>query len=65
VLSRLSEREIEILQLIARGNNNAAIAMSLSLSLGTVRNHVSSLLAKLEVEDRTQAAILALRHGMK
>jgi DNA-binding NarL/FixJ family response regulator len=64
VLARLSERELAILQLIARGYNNAAIAATLFLSVGTVRNHVSSLLAKLEVTDRTQAAVLALRHGV-
>ncbi|WP_409573867.1 response regulator [Kouleothrix sp.] len=65
VLGRLSERELAILQLIARGYNNAAIAGALSLSAGTVRNHVSALLAKLDVEDRTQAAVLAIRHGLR
>ena len=64
-LARLSERERAILQLIAHGYNNAAIANALSLSVGTVRNHVSALLAKLDVEDRTQAAVLAIRHGLK
>ncbi|MEE4194779.1 MAG: response regulator transcription factor [Anaerolineae bacterium] len=61
----LSERELEILKLIASGLNNRAIAESLFLSEGTVRNYVSSILAKLEVEDRTQAAIIALRYGLK
>jgi DNA-binding NarL/FixJ family response regulator len=65
VLSRLSERELAILQMLARGYNNATIATSLSLSVGTVRNHVSALLAKLEVADRTQAAVLAIRHGLR
>lgn len=60
----LSERELEILKLIARGMNNRVIAETLFLSEGTVRNYVSSILAKLEVEDRTQAAIIALRHGL-
>ncbi len=61
----LSERELEILKLIASGLNNRAIAESLFLSEGTVRNYVSSILTKLEVEDRTQAAIIALRYGLK
>ena len=60
----LSERELEILKLIARGMNNRAIAETLFLSEGTVRNYVSGILAKLEVNDRTQAAIIALRHGL-
>lgn len=64
VLARLSERERSILQLLARGYNNAAIAAALSLSVGTVRNQVSALLAKLDVADRTQAAVLAVRHGL-
>lgn len=62
--SKLSERELDILRLIARGLNNAMIAARLHLSEGTVRNNVSTILAKLEVEDRTQAALLAVRHGM-
>lgn len=65
ILARLTEREQEILRMLARGYNNAAIAAALSLSVGTVRNHVSSLLAKLDVADRTQAALLAIRHGLK
>lgn len=62
--AELSERELDVLRLLARGLNNAGIAMRLSLSEGTVRNYVSAILAKLDVEDRTQAAILALRHGL-
>jgi DNA-binding NarL/FixJ family response regulator len=62
--NKLSERELDILRLIARGLNNAMIAARLHLSEGTVRNNVSTILAKLEVEDRTQAALLAVRHGM-
>ncbi|NSW54068.1 MAG: response regulator transcription factor [Anaerolineae bacterium] len=60
----LSEREVEILKLLARGLNNHAIAEHLHLSEGTVRNYVSSILSKLDVSDRTHAAILALRHGL-
>jgi two-component system, NarL family, response regulator LiaR len=64
LMENLSEREQEILKLIAQGLNNRAIAEKLYLSEGTVRNYVSAILAKLEVSDRTQAAIIALRHGI-
>ena len=62
--NNLSEREKEILKLISHGMTNAEIAESLYLSEGTVRNYVSSILKKLDVKDRTQAAVLALRHGL-
>ncbi len=61
--ARLSPREVEILRLIAQGMSNADIARQLFLSEGTVRNYVSAILAKLEVSDRTQAAVIAIRHG--
>jgi len=64
IASKLSEREIEVLGLIARGLSNADIADCLFLSEGTVRNHVSAILAKLGVADRTQAAVIAIRHGL-
>jgi DNA-binding NarL/FixJ family response regulator len=64
VAENLSERELEVLKLIAQGITNAEIAERLFLTRGTVRNYVSAVLAKLEVEDRTQAAILAVRHGL-
>jgi NarL family two-component system response regulator LiaR len=60
----LSERELDVLRLLARGFSNAEIANRLYLSQGTVRNYVSSVLNKLQVADRTQAAVLALRHGL-
>jgi DNA-binding NarL/FixJ family response regulator len=60
----LSEREVEILRLIAQGYTNAEIADKLYLTRGTVRNYVSSILEKLGVEDRTQAAILAIQYGL-
>ena len=52
------------LRLVAQGLTNAEIAARLHLSEGTIRNYVSSLMSKLEVADRTQAAVLALRHGL-
>ena len=64
VAKDLSDREMDVLRLLAQGFSNAEIAQKLYLTKGTVRNYVSSILAKLEVEDRTQAAILAIRHGM-
>jgi len=60
----LSDREKEILKLIAQGMANAEIAQTLFLSEGTVRNYVSAILEKLDVDDRTQAAVLALRYGL-
>lgn len=60
----LSERELEILKRIGRGYSNAEIAEELFLTRGTVRNYVSAILAKLGVEDRTQAAILAIQYGL-
>jgi DNA-binding NarL/FixJ family response regulator len=64
VVAALNEREREILQLLARGLTNADIAQRLSLADGTVRNYVSSILAKLDVADRTQATALAWRYGL-
>ena len=64
VAADLSSRERDVLKLVARGLNNAKIAERLFLSEGTVRNYVSSILAKLGVTDRTQAAVIALRHGL-
>ncbi len=64
VTDQLSEREIAVLRLLAQGYSNAVIAERLYLAEGTVRNYVSSLFAKLDVTDRTQAAVLAWRHGI-
>lgn len=61
---KLSSREREMLSLLAKGYSNAEIASRLFLSEGTVRNYLSSLFTKLEVSDRTQAAVLALKHGL-
>ena len=62
--AKLSEREVEVLNLLARGFSNGEIAAQLHLSEGTVRNHVSTIFAKLDVNDRTQAAVVAIRHGL-
>jgi len=59
----LSPREMEILQLIARGMSNKEIARELRISRQTVKNHMTSILRKLAVNDRTQAAVYALRRG--
>lgn len=64
ITAKLTEREIEILRLIARGLSNADISERLFLSEGTVRNHVSAILAKLSVSDRTRAAVIAIQHGL-
>jgi DNA-binding NarL/FixJ family response regulator len=64
VLSRLSERERAVLQLVARGASNKEIAAALYLAEGTVKNHITSILTKLEVTDRTQAALRARELGL-
>jgi DNA-binding NarL/FixJ family response regulator len=64
VINALSDRELDVLRLLARGMSNAEIAEQLYLSQGTVRNYVSAILTKLDLADRTQAALLALRHGL-
>ena len=60
----LSERELDILRLVARGCDNDEIAEQLFLSPRTVKNHVSSILAKLEMDNRVQAAVYAVRRGI-
>jgi DNA-binding NarL/FixJ family response regulator len=60
----LTARELEVLQLIVDGYNNGAIGRNLYISVGTVKTHVRNVLRKLCVEDRTQAAIRALRSGL-
>ncbi|GER90742.1 DNA-binding response regulator [Dictyobacter vulcani] len=60
----LSERELEVLRLIANGYSNAMIANHLVISEGTVKSHVNNILSKLHLTDRTQAAVLAWREGI-
>ena len=61
--SPLSPREMEILQHVTRGMSNKEIALALAISHQTVKNHMTSILRKLAVDDRTQAAVFALRRG--
>ncbi len=60
----LTEREMEVLKLIARGFTNNQIAKHLVVSVGTVKGHVSNILSKLQLADRTQAAVYAWREGL-
>jgi NarL family two-component system response regulator LiaR len=60
----LTERELEVLRLIARGMSNKQIARELVVSEKTVKTHVSNILAKLHLADRTQAALYAVREGL-
>jgi len=64
VAEKLTAREMDVLRLLGRGLNNTEIAAQQHLSEGTVRNHVSAIFTKLNVSDRTQAAILAIQHGL-
>ena len=61
---KLTDREEEILKLLAAGLSNKEIAQKLSLSEGTVKNHISAILAKLHANDRTQAVLTALKRGL-
>ena len=60
----LTSRELEVLTLISKGGNNKDIARSLDISEKTVKNHITNIFRKLEVEDRTQAVIYAIKHQM-
>jgi DNA-binding NarL/FixJ family response regulator len=64
IRSELSDREIEVLKLIANGNDNAQIALELHISPKTVKNHISNILMKLQIENRIQAAVYAVRSGI-
>jgi DNA-binding NarL/FixJ family response regulator len=64
IRSELSDREIEVLKLIANGKDNALIAAELHISPKTVKNHISNILMKLQIENRIQAAVYAVRSGI-
>jgi NarL family two-component system response regulator LiaR len=64
IRAELSEREIQVLKLIANGNDNAMIARELHISPKTVKNHISNILMKLQIENRIQAAVYAVRSGI-
>ncbi|HMN27552.1 MAG TPA: response regulator transcription factor [Caldilineaceae bacterium] len=64
LLEELTEREMDVLRLIAQGRSNKEIAGQLHLTEGTVKGYVSTILDKLQVEDRTQAALYAVKHGV-
>jgi len=63
-INGLTPREREILDLVAQGKTNREIAMDLTLSERTVKTHISNILSKLQLHDRTQAALYAARHGL-
>ena len=65
LLETLTEREMDVLRLIAQGKSNKEIAASLHLTEGTVKGYVSTVLGKLQVADRTQAALYAVKHGVE
>jgi DNA-binding NarL/FixJ family response regulator len=65
VFRDLTDREVEVLALVAEGRTNAEIGADLSLSEKTVRNHVSTILSKLGLTNRIEAATLAVRHGLE
>ena len=64
IQSELSDREIQVLKLIANGKDNAMIAGELHISPKTVKNHISNILMKLQIENRIQAAVYAVRSGI-
>jgi DNA-binding NarL/FixJ family response regulator len=64
IRAELSGREIEVLKLIANGKDNAQIARELFISPKTVKNHISNILMKLQIENRIQAAVYAVRSGI-
>jgi DNA-binding NarL/FixJ family response regulator len=64
IRAELSDRELQVLKLIANGKDNASIAADLHISPKTVKNHISNILMKLQIENRIQAAVYAVRSGL-
>jgi DNA-binding NarL/FixJ family response regulator len=64
IRAELSDREVEVLKLIANGKDNAVIAAELHISPKTVKNHISNILMKLQIDNRIQAAVYAVRSGI-
>ncbi len=64
IRAELSDREIEVLKLIANGKDNAQIAAELHISPKTVKNHISNILMKLQIDNRIQAAVYAVKSGI-
>jgi DNA-binding NarL/FixJ family response regulator len=64
IRSELSDREVQVLKLIANGKDNAQIAADLHISPKTVKNHISNILMKLQIDNRIQAAVYAVRSGL-
>lgn len=64
VIDRLTEREVEVLRLVAEGYSNREVAQLVHLAEGTVKNHISSILIKLGARDRTNAVLRAIREGI-
>jgi DNA-binding NarL/FixJ family response regulator len=64
IRAELSDREIEVLKLIANGKDNAMIAADLHISPKTVKNHISNILMKLQIDNRIQAAVYAVKSGI-
>jgi DNA-binding NarL/FixJ family response regulator len=64
IRSELSDREVQVLKLIANGKDNGQIALDLHISPKTVKNHISNILMKLQIENRIQAAVYAVRSGL-
>ena len=61
---KLSDREIEVLQLVSRGNSNKEIAKLLFVTEDTIKMHVKKILQKLHANDRTQAVVIAIQRGL-